>query len=113
MVVGSGATMADPGWRKNAFQGLIFFGSFLVLLGTLGHWYFGDQQDKAKERTARQREESLTKRLEAIQAGINELVAQGRLSKQDAQRLLQITLTDTLPLGDSVRIEVTRPQGRE
>ncbi len=98
----------DPSWWKAAFQIATFVFSFLVILSTAGNWYFGRLQEAARDaERVKQRQEDQS-RLTRMEAGINDLVAQGRLSRQDANRLIQVILSDQMTLEDKVQVEIKK-----
>ncbi len=100
----------DPGWWKAAFQVAVFVFGVLIIVCTAGNWYFGRREEAAREALrAKQREEDRS-RLTRMEAGINTLVAQGRLSRQDANKLLQVVLSEQFTLGDKVQLELRNAQ---
>jgi len=119
----------DPAWWKSASQVLVFAASALAGLGAIGGWYFGRLDDHIKEQAARGREAALSaqvdellrsngrlesqsaglgQKLEAVRAGIEELVSRGQLSRQDAQRLLHVIISESLSLQEELKTEVRR-----
>ncbi len=100
----------DPGWWKLAFQVAIYLFAILLAVANLGSWHFGRLEEAARERErAKQREEERG-RLTRIEAGVNDLVAQGRLSRQDANRLLQVVISEQMTLGEKLQVEIKRGQ---
>ncbi|MDP9144761.1 MAG: hypothetical protein M3N43_08720 [Actinomycetota bacterium] len=119
----------DPAWWKSASQVLVFAASAVAGAGAGAGWYFGRVDDQVKERAARQRETALSAqvsellqsngrleshnaalslKVEAIHAGINELVSRGRLSRQDAQKLIHVIISESLSLQENLQVELKR-----
>jgi hypothetical protein len=100
----------DPGWWKAGFQNATYVFSGMIIACNAISSHFGKQEEPVKEGArAKQREEEQC-RLTRIEAGINQLVAQGRLSRPDANRLLQVMLSDQLTMEDKVQVELGKAQ---
>jgi len=101
----------DPGWWKAAFQIATFVFSILVIVATAGNWYFGRREEATRERVrASQREEDQSQ-LRRMEASINELVAKGRLSRQDANKLLEVIISEQMPpMKEKLQVEIKKVQ---
>jgi hypothetical protein len=119
----------DAAWWKLASQVLVFAASAAAGLGGMGVWYFGRLDDQAKDRVAQAREAVLSERvgqlvtsngrlesqnaglshrLDAVHAGIKELVSQGQLSRPEAERLIRVIISESLSLQEDLKVEVKR-----
>ena len=98
----------DPGWLKAGFQVATFVLSILVIIGTAGSWYFGRRDEAAREAVREKQRAEAQNQLSRIEGAIKELVAKGKLSRQDANKLIQVIMSEQLSLKESVQVEVKK-----
>lgn len=81
--------------------GLLIFGSALAVLGILANLLITlhDDREKKTESTRVHAE------LERIHQGVSELVAKGRITREEARRIFPISLGDALELSEDLKVE--------